>query len=101
MAYFITGGTGFIGRNFIDKLAVREGDIYVLTRAGSMQKFEELRARLGDQGTRLIPVTGDLREPLLGLDSDSGLPTSRAKFNISAICRNLRYRRLRRSADRH
>ena len=67
MAYFITGGTGFIGRNFIDKLAAREGDIYILTRAASMQKFEELQDRLGDHGKRLIPVTGDLREPLLGL----------------------------------
>ena len=83
MAYFITGGTGFIGRNFIDKLAVREGDIYVLTRAGSMQKFDELRAKLGDQGSRLIPVTGDLREPLLGLDSDT---VASLKDNIQHFC---------------
>ena len=68
MSYFITGGTGFIGRNFIDKLKDREGDIYVLTRAASMHKFEELQERLGDQGSRLIPVQGDLREPLLGVD---------------------------------
>jgi short-subunit dehydrogenase len=68
MAYFITGGTGFIGRNFIDKLKDREGDIYVLTRAASMHKFEELQERLGDSGDRLIPVTGDLTEPLLGVD---------------------------------
>ena len=68
MAYFITGGTGFIGRNFIDKLKDREGDIYVLTRAASMHKFEELQERMGDSGDRLIPVTGDLREPLLGVD---------------------------------
>ena len=68
MAYFITGGTGFIGRNFIDKLASREGDIYVLTRAGSMHKFEELQERMGGHGDRLIPVKGDLTEPLLGVD---------------------------------
>ena len=35
MSYFITGGTGFIGRFFIDKLKQREGNIYVLTRPGS------------------------------------------------------------------
>ena len=68
MAYFITGGTGFIGRNFIDKLGEREGDIYVLTRAESMHKFEELQERMGAHSDRLIPVKGDLRQPLLGVD---------------------------------
>ena len=68
MAYFITGGTGFIGRNFIEKLADREGDIYVLTRAASMHKFDELQESMGQHGQRLVPVTGDLRQPLLGLD---------------------------------
>ena len=68
MAYFITGGTGFIGRFFIDKLKEREGDIYVLTRAGSRDKFEALQQRFGADSDRLIPVEGDLRQPLLGLD---------------------------------
>ena len=68
MAYFITGGTGFIGRNFIDKLKDREGDIYVLTRAASMHKFEELQERMGEHSDRLIPVQGDLKEALLGVD---------------------------------
>ena len=69
MAYFITGGTGFIGRFFIDKLKEREGDIYVLTRSGSTHKFEALQERFGADSDRLIPVTGDLKEPLLGLDA--------------------------------
>jgi NAD(P)-dependent dehydrogenase (short-subunit alcohol dehydrogenase family) len=68
MSYFVTGGTGFIGRFFIDKLRQREGTIYVLTRAGSEHKFEALRARYGAAGDRLVPVTGDLTQPLLGLD---------------------------------
>jgi NAD(P)-dependent dehydrogenase (short-subunit alcohol dehydrogenase family) len=68
MAYFITGGTGFIGRFFIDKLKEREGDVYVLTRAGSREKFEALQERFGEGSDRLIPVEGDLRQPLLGLD---------------------------------
>ena len=68
MAYFITGGTGFIGRNFIDKLKEREGDVYVLTRARSMHKFEQLQERFGADNDRLIPVQGDLHAPLLGLD---------------------------------
>ena len=61
MAYFITGGTGFIGRFFIDKLKEREGDIYVLTRAGSKDKFEALQERFGESSDRLIPIEGDLR----------------------------------------
>jgi len=68
MAYFITGGTGFIGRFFLDKLKGRDGDIYVLTREGSEHKFEALQERFGDQSNRLIPVTGDLTRGLLGLD---------------------------------
>ena len=68
MSYFITGGTGFIGRFFIDKLKEREGDIYVLTRKGSEHKFEALQERFGDNSDRLIPVTGDLTQAKLGLD---------------------------------
>ena len=83
MAYFITGGTGFIGRNFIDKLKEREGDIYVLTRAGSRARFEDLQERLGEASERLIPVEGDLREPLLGLDVDT---IAELKGNISHFC---------------
>ena len=83
MAYFITGGTGFIGRFFMDKLAEREGDIYVLTRKGSEDKFEALQQRLGDAADRLIPVQGDLREPLLGL---SEATIADLKGNIKHFC---------------
>ena len=68
MAYFITGGTGFIGRNFIDKLQERDGDIYVLTRKGSEHKFEALQQRFGNGGDRLSPVTGDRALANLGVD---------------------------------
>ena len=83
MAYFITGGTGFIGRNFIDKLKEREGDIYVLTRAASRNKFDELQERFGAGGDRLIPIEGDLRQPLLGLDEAT---ISELKGKIKHFC---------------
>ena len=69
MSYFITGGTGFIGRFFIEKLVAREGDIYVLTRKGSEEKFESLKASFGDSANRLIPVYGDLAKKKLGVDA--------------------------------
>ncbi|MEP5764021.1 MAG: SDR family oxidoreductase [Halieaceae bacterium] len=68
MDYFITGGTGFIGHFFIDKLKQREGNIYVLTRKGSEKKFEALKQSFGEGSERLIPVLGDLAEKNLGVD---------------------------------
>ncbi len=70
MAYFITGGTGFIGTHLIRRLLRREGTLYILTREGSRARFDALREAAGDQVDRLVPVTGDLREPMLGLDRD-------------------------------
>ena len=60
MSYFITGGTGFIGKFFIEQLRHRSGPIYVLTREGSEHKLEALVASLGEDGSRLEPVLGDL-----------------------------------------
>lgn len=83
MSYFITGGTGFLGRNFIDKLKDRSGDIYVLIRAESMHKFEDLQARMGDQSERLIPVQGDLLKPLLGVNKTT---QKKLKGKIKYFC---------------
>lgn len=83
MAYFITGGTGFIGRFFIDKLKERGGDIYVLTRPGSEHKFEALQQRFGGQNDRLKKVTGDLTQSLLGLDEKT---ISSLKGKITHFC---------------
>jgi thioester reductase-like protein len=43
MNYFVTGATGFIGRNLVERLLQREGTIYALVRAGSRGRLEELR----------------------------------------------------------
>jgi thioester reductase-like protein len=64
MAYFVTGGTGFIGRFLVDRLLKeRKGDIHVLVREGSEGKLK----RFG-RSKRIKPVRGDLGEPLLGID---------------------------------
>ena len=50
MNYFVTGATGFIGRNLVERLLQREGTVYVLVRAGSRGRLEELRSRWGADG---------------------------------------------------
>lgn len=67
MSYFVTGGTGFIGRFLIDRLAKRKGTIYVLVRRSSKGKFKALQERTGLGDGRLVPVYGDLSKPKLGI----------------------------------
>ncbi|HET6876947.1 MAG TPA: SDR family oxidoreductase [Jatrophihabitans sp.] len=70
MAYFVTGATGFIGRFLLAQLLEREGTIYALCRPGSMDKLDELKARLGDDDDRIVPITGDLGKERLGVRPD-------------------------------
>lgn len=70
MTYFVTGGTGFIGRNLIDQLLRRKGQIHVLVRRGSKKRFNELVAqRWPEHKDRLVAVTGDLSRPALGVSA--------------------------------
>ncbi|HSI81460.1 MAG TPA: SDR family oxidoreductase [Solirubrobacterales bacterium] len=72
MSYFVTGATGFIGRNLVELLLEREGTIYVLVREGSKGRLEELRSRWGAGPDRVVGIVGDLTQPRLGV-SDSDL----------------------------
>jgi NAD(P)-dependent dehydrogenase (short-subunit alcohol dehydrogenase family) len=69
MNYFVTGGTGFIGYNLIEELLSKrkQATIYVLVRKGSRKKLDRLKASLGRRAARIIPVTGDLTRPMLGI----------------------------------
>lgn len=68
MNYFITGGTGFIGHNLIGELLKRKkGTIYVLVRSGSRKKLDTFKKEWGKSARRVIPVTGDLTRPMLGI----------------------------------
>ena len=60
MAYFVTGATGFIGRNLVELLLEREGTIYVLVREGSKGRLAELRNRWGTDEDRVVGIVGDL-----------------------------------------
>lgn len=69
MNYFVTGGTGFIGKHLIGELLSRPrtDTIYVLVRKGSKRRFNTFRKSLGGAGQRLEAVNGDLTRPLLGV----------------------------------
>jgi thioester reductase-like protein len=88
MNYFVTGATGFIGRNLVQRLLQREGTIYALVRAGSRGRLEELRTAWGADGARVVPVDGDLAQPGLGV-SEEDLLELRGKvdhfFHLAAI----------------
>jgi NAD(P)-dependent dehydrogenase (short-subunit alcohol dehydrogenase family) len=88
MDYFVTGATGFIGRNLVRRLLQREGTVYALVRAGSRGRLEELRTAWGPDGARVVPIAGDLGQPGLGV-SEEDLLTLRGDvdhfFHLAAI----------------
>ncbi|HET6565063.1 MAG TPA: SDR family oxidoreductase [Xanthomonadales bacterium] len=67
MNYFVTGGTGFLGQNLIERLLKRKGKIYVLVRSGSRDKLEKLKSKWGGEAKRVIAVTGDIGKKNLGV----------------------------------
>jgi NAD(P)-dependent dehydrogenase (short-subunit alcohol dehydrogenase family) len=97
MTYFVTGATGFIGRHLVERLLEREGQIYVLVRAGSTEKLDELIEAWDKPGRdggrpaaaeRIVKVIGDLQEPKLGV-SDKQIAELKGKvdhfFHLAAI----------------
>ena len=69
MSYFVTGGTGFIGRFLIGNLLKRKGTIHVLVRKESQKKFEALAAKQGWDRKRVVAVAGDMTAPNCGLSA--------------------------------
>ncbi|MEX0620707.1 MAG: SDR family oxidoreductase [Solirubrobacterales bacterium] len=67
MDYFVTGGTGFIGRYLVERLLKRGGTVHVLVREGSRGRLDELIAGWGESEGRVLPVVGDLTEPNFGI----------------------------------
>ena len=60
MTYFVTGGTGFIGRHLIDNLLKRKGTVHVLVRKASLKKFQALARERGWDPKRVVAVAGDM-----------------------------------------
>ena len=87
MSYFVTGATGFIGRNLVEQLLEREGTIYVLVREGSRGRLEELINRWGAPEGKIVPIVGDLAQARLGV-SDADVETLQGVehfFHLAAI----------------
>ena len=70
MEYFVTGATGFIGKQLLPLLLARGGEVGVLVRQGSGARFAALRERLGADGRRLRLVTGDIAHEGLGVSAE-------------------------------
>lgn len=66
MNYFVTGGTGFIGKFLVARLAQRtDATIYLLVREASRDSFLALQQQLGEEGHKLHMITGDITQPEL------------------------------------
>ncbi len=92
MKYFVTGGTGFIGRFLVEKLLRRGGTVYVLVREQSLGKLNALKQRMGEAeeatAGRIVPVLGDLSAAALGLsDQNQQMLTGQIDhfFHLAAI----------------
>jgi len=74
MSYFVTGGTGFIGRFLVEKLLTRGETIYVLVQEKSIERYEALLERVGATKDEVVAIVGSLIEPNLGIsDADMSM----------------------------
>lgn len=69
MSYFVTGATGFIGRYLVSNLLKRKGNVHVLIRKSSIKKLHAIGEQMNWDMKRIVPVTGDLSKPKLGLSA--------------------------------
>ena len=85
MARLVTGGTGFIGRHLLGRLARREGVTYALVRAGSRERLEALIDSFGARD-RLHAIEGDITQEMLGLSArDQQLVAGADVYHLAAV----------------
>ena len=70
MQYFITGASGFIGKRLVRKILERDGStVFFLIRESEKDALEHLYEFWECDSSRVIPVVGDLTQPLLGVSA--------------------------------
>ena len=70
MDYFVTGGSGFIGKRLIRALLARpDARIFVLLRNPSSDRVAELFRFWGADATRVTPIQGDVTKRDLGIEA--------------------------------
>ena len=70
MRYFVTGGSGFIGKRLIRTLLERpDAHVYVLLRNPSADRLSELFRFWGGDATRVTPIKGDVTKQGLGIEA--------------------------------
>ena len=89
MRYFITGATGFLGKRLVRKLLASGGNtVHFLLRAESRDKLPSLLEWWHDDGSRAIPVFGNVRQPRLSM-AEADVAALRGKidhfFHLAAI----------------
>src|SRR3954468_8976789 len=80
MAYFVTGGTGFIGQFLVRNLMKRGEPIYLLVRKSSLKKLDALREDWGAAAKDVIPVVGDFAKTNLGI-ADAEIKKLKSKID--------------------
>lgn len=72
--YLITGSTGLIGRELVERLIDRGGKLVLLVRSGSIERnaelFDSWRLRAERRSASIEVRPGDVTRPGLGLDED-------------------------------
>ena len=85
--YLVTGATGFIGSNLVQRLLARGESVHAIVREGSRERFEAT-AQHWPGGEKLKLVSGDLLEPMMGV-SEEWIAEHRGKidhaFHLAAI----------------
>ncbi|NNM01914.1 MAG: SDR family oxidoreductase, partial [Gammaproteobacteria bacterium] len=69
MNYFVTGGTGFIGKRLVARLLERGGTVHLLVRKSGAGQLGAMREKYGVSKTRLVEVKGDLTRKRLGVSA--------------------------------